>query len=364
MRHIPLVRASVLAPFATFLRERGFSGKAFLARSRLPAMALEDSEALIPLRLAWEFVEDAGHATEVENLGLRIGARTHLTDMGAYGRALARLPTLYQTIETASWLGAVHSSGERMWLSWQGERVRLCHAFMVDVGSGREQAEQFTLMLLVNLLRSVGGAGWQPERVEVSSIPAAKLRAMSIFSSARVSSGHDHTAITFPRERLRAPANAGRPGRSAVSVQDYSTLTASAPALDFPGSIRQLIASYLREGYPDLGRIADIAGLSERTFQRRLMKCGTTYYELVDQARFERARRYLVDPGMKLIDVALELGFSEAASFTRAFRRWAGLSPSTFRRLQRVPGAAFDRVAPRAQDHERSKRSRRPVAAA
>ncbi len=313
------------------------------------------------MHLAWEFAGRIAHATGIADLGLRVGERTRLGALGAYGRALSRLPTLYETVETACWLSPVHSSGERIWLTWHGEQARLCHAFTHDIANGRSQAEQFTLMILVNLLRSAGGSGWRPERIELTSVAPPTLRRMALFSSAHVSCGHEHTAVTFPRSLLRMPPNV-EPRGPAASVQDYGALAASAPAIDFPGSIRQLIGSYLREGYPDVQRIAGIAGLSERTFQRRLMESGATYYGLVDQVRLERARRYLLDPNMKLIDVALELGFSEAASFTRAFRRWTGLSPSAFRRLGPVPVSALARGMTPGHTRERSAPIRRPTA--
>ncbi len=359
--YVPLVRASVLRSFTAFLGGIGVRVRPLVEQSRLPEVALADPETLIPLRLTWEFTERAARAAEIENLGLRVGAQTPLGALGAYGRAVCRLSTLYQALETATWLIAAHSSGERLWLTWHGEQVRVCHAFIHRIERGQTQAEQFTLMVLVNLLSSVAGSGWRPEKVELASLAPAAISDMAIFSKASLSSGHRYTAITFPRALLRMPLKHRMDGAGAP-IHDDEALAASAPAVDFPGSVRQLIASYLREGYPDLHHIASIAGISERTFQRRLMESGTTYYGLVDQARLERARGYLMDPRIKLIDVALELGFSEAASFTRAFRRWTGSPPSAFRRLARMPAGAG--AEPRAPGHGRRTPVRRPAAAA
>ena len=70
-----------------------------------------------------------------------------------------------------------------------------------------------------------------------------------------------------------------------------------------------------------------------RTLQRRLARRGYTYSSLVDEARFEIARQLLGDPGMKVAEVALEVGYREQAHFTRAFRRFAGVAPREYRRL-------------------------------
>jgi AraC-like DNA-binding protein len=101
---------------------------------------------------------------------------------------------------------------------------------------------------------------------------------------------------------------------------------------DFPGSVRQAIRSRLEEGLPDVGRSAGLAGMSVRTLQRRLADEGTSYSRLVDEERFGMAVRKVVAPGTKLIEIALDLGYSDPAHFTRAFRRWAGVAPREFRR--------------------------------
>jgi AraC-like DNA-binding protein len=56
------------------------------------------------------------------------------------------------------------------------------------------------------------------------------------------------------------------------------------------------------------------------------------FARLVDEARFQAASRLLHDPAVRIIDVSVELGYTDAANFTRAFRRWAGVSPLAFRR--------------------------------
>jgi AraC-like DNA-binding protein len=72
--------------------------------------------------------------------------------------------------------------------------------------------------------------------------------------------------------------------------------------------------------------------MSERTLQRRIQQGGRTYSELVREARFDLAREMLVDPSMRIIDVALASGYGNQQHFSRAFRRHAGVSPTIFRR--------------------------------
>ena len=70
--------------------------------------------------------------------------------------------------------------------------------------------------------------------------------------------------------------------------------------------------------------------------QRRLASEGLTFSQLVDEIRLEMTVPKLRDPGIRLTDIALSLGYSDPAHFTRAFVRWAGVSPSEYRAYQLV----------------------------
>lgn len=71
--------------------------------------------------------------------------------------------------------------------------------------------------------------------------------------------------------------------------------------------------------------------MSVRSLQRELSAAGTSYADLVDQVRMEKVIDFLRDPGVRIIDVALSLGYSDQAHFTRAFRRWTSVSPAQYR---------------------------------
>ena len=110
-----------------------------------------------------------------------------------------------------------------------------------------------------------------------------------------------------------------------------------APTLNSLDLLRQELPYLLRNGYPPADRVAESAGMSIRSFQRRLANDQLSYSLLVDQARFETAICLLQDPNLKLIEIALELGYNDAANFTRAFKRWTGMPPSQFRHLHVHP---------------------------
>jgi len=85
------------------------------------------------------------------------------------------------------------------------------------------------------------------------------------------------------------------------------------------------------DDFPTIGMTAEFVGMSVRTLQRRLARAGACHHELVAQARFATAAAVLERTDAKILALALDLGYSDHANFTRAFRRWAGCSPREYR---------------------------------
>ena len=129
---------------------------------------------------------------------------------------------------------------------------------------------------------------------------------------------------------LRAGAFAGGSPGGREDTSNVGTIRLGAS--DTRRAVERIIRSSLPEGPVTLPQAAGILGQSARTIQRRLADDGTDYETLVDDCRKVTARELLARPGASVTAVAMELGYSDAAHFNRAFRRWEGGSPQDFRR--------------------------------
>ncbi len=78
--------------------------------------------------------------------------------------------------------------------------------------------------------------------------------------------------------------------------------------------------------------IASALNVSQRSLQRKLQNEGTTFKLVLNDLRTSLAKKYMLDSNMRLIEVAFMLGYSEYSTFSRAFKRWTGLSPRDFRK--------------------------------
>jgi AraC-like DNA-binding protein len=94
------------------------------------------------------------------------------------------------------------------------------------------------------------------------------------------------------------------------------------------GILKRLLAGQ-RPGIDDLARELH---MSTRTLQRRLTDQAITFQRLLEEARRELARHYLLHSSGELNETAYLLGYEDANSFFRAFHQWEGTSPGQWRR--------------------------------
>ncbi|QIG49109.1 AraC family transcriptional regulator [Nordella sp. HKS 07] len=330
---IPLVRTSALLSFVGFLERIGAPVEKRLADVKLPYHALSEPESLIPLNQALLFLDRIARSEGLKDLGVLVGRATHVPELGAFGRLVLQSLTLFDALTRISQIIHLYNSAQFIWVdSWNG-KARVCAAYGPNVGPGREYGEQYTLMLLIDCIRFAAGPAWTPSEIHLAGTLWDSL------------AGHGHafdgipvrrqqvSAIVFERALLSAPIERARLARMEAGQREYDALVSTAPSLDFPDSVGQLVRMFLKDGHYHINWIAAAAGISVRTLQRRLAERGVDYSALVEGARFDIAVHLLKDHGRKLIDIAFDLGYADAASFTRAFRRWTGVTPSEFRHL-------------------------------
>jgi len=139
--------------------------------------------------------------------------------------------------------------------------------------------------------------------------------------------------IRFPASLLLVPVASADPNLSAVLDRHVHDLLARLPtSLRFSERVRRTLLEAFREGSPSLPRLAKRLGVSERTLQRRLSEEGRSLQGLIEDVRHELSLEYLRDPNLSVAAVGMRLGYSSLAAFSRAFRRWTGVSPGAHRR--------------------------------
>jgi AraC-like DNA-binding protein len=323
---IPLVRVSAFVPFLNVLGQIGTPIERRLEESHIPSALLDDPESLLPLAHLFTFLTRNARAEGIEDLGLRAAAQSHIAGLGLFGKILIQSASLNIALEKASRLIPLYSSGQRIWIDrWQGQ-ARICHHLPRIAGEGRRYGNQFTMLMLIDLMRQGAGAHWRPSEIHLETGVDDPV----VYESLGVRLRESAVAAIICDQHLL-----GRPlltwPQAGNRSEDITKFALGAPPDNFVDSIRQIIATYMRNDMVGIDHISGVIGLGSRTLQRRLRGRGLDYSELVAATRLALARKLLEDRTTAVIDIAQELGYSDAANFTRAFRKWTGLAPSAYR---------------------------------
>ncbi|MEO0815627.1 MAG: AraC family transcriptional regulator, partial [Myxococcota bacterium] len=169
------------------------------------------------------------------------------------------------------------------------------------------------------------------------SMPEEEQAAYEEFLGAPVEFEAEHAQLVVHGSALRLPLTTAD---TELSTYFDGVLQAAAgtpsETQDLLDETRRLIAERLPQGAPSAEDVAKCLGLGVRTFQRRLSEHGSSYAELLDATRRALAERLLSDSNLSLSEVAYVLGYSEKASFHRAFKRWHPLTPAEYRASRRA----------------------------
>ena len=141
--------------------------------------------------------------------------------------------------------------------------------------------------------------------------------------------GRWQQAFAPPREERRSDSAGGFFAFLGELVETLSQPAARTRC--FKQEVENAIEPLLGSGEVSIDRVARELGMSRQTLYRRLKAEGTTFEELLDAKRRQLAVRYLGLDRSSVKAAAYKLGFSDPAAFSRAFKRWTGISPSNFR---------------------------------
>jgi AraC-like DNA-binding protein len=331
--------ARAIRPLVSGLRALGHDPSPFLRAAGIEEPVLEDPDARIPMRAALSLLAGAGDATGDHSLGLHLAERAEPGSFDAHFFAMLSSPTLGAGYERlCRWQRLVHET-TRVELEVDGERAMLRHRMPGGLAAPRQSAE-FLLAAWVRVGRLATGTDWTPLEVCFAHAEPEDTREHTRFFRAPLRFDTGQNALVLPSALLQTPCAGPEPALLALLDRYAADRLDLAPRSGgLADRARAALSAELGVGgEPGASRLAGRLKMSVRTLNRGLAAEGTTYRELLEHLRRERATRYLAEDRVSIAEVAFLLGFSELSSFYRSFKRWTGRTPAEFRNDHRTPG--------------------------
>ncbi|MBK1634797.1 AraC family transcriptional regulator [Rhodovulum adriaticum] len=311
----------------------GVDAAAMLASVGIAPDAPLDPGQMVPAARYYDMLERIADQIDATDLPVRTGASMRLDEYGALGLAF----------KAATTLEASHARVERyarLWSSVAEYELRPATGgtlFILHRAGerrlGMRLSNEATLASAVSIARQVCPVPLTPVEVLIRHPAPRRVAAHEEWFGCPVRFGADLDAILYADEMLARPNILGDEGISHyLTTHLDAKLSEITREPDLVMQAKAAIAQALSEGAPKMTEIASGLGLSARSFHRRLSEHGMTFQGLTEETRRDLAEGLLRDQTHSLAEIAFLTGFSEQSAFTRAFKRWVGTTPATYRR--------------------------------
>jgi AraC-like DNA-binding protein len=261
----------------------------------------------------------------------------YMPDIGTF---LATSSTLRDTLRVFDWVRELINPALRVRLEERGDETWL---LLEIAGADNAPTPYFTETTFASIHkfgRTLLGERAVFGRLCLQHAEPSYVAEYAKYFGIEIRFGQPQQALVFERSLLDLPLEGAFPALHRQAEYRVQRQLTSLPKNDPSGGgiVNRLERTF--SARPELlgqgiERMAEVLNLHPRTLQRRLQEEGLGYTELQARARFHKAADLLQGGESSIETISERLGFSDRRSFTRAFTRWAGISPSSFRKKPR-----------------------------
>ena len=313
---------------------QGASADDVLRDAKIPLADVHSPQARISLAQLMTVCKNALRLSTDHHLPYRIGASIHISTYGMYGYALLCCPDFRKAMEfamryhaLAAPLTTINFEEDKASAKWTIEPNMpvladpALYRFVVEMQIG----------IHISLMRDIMGPGFAPSEIRLAYPQASNFCLPPDQIGCPVRFNQPNNQIVFKAQWLDRSADLG-------NKTTYPTIVALCDDLlgdlrlrvGVAGKVRAVLLGDIANP-PSFEAIAKLLGVNDRSLRRQLRQQGFSFRGLRDELRTQIALRYLRNKTLANEDIALALGFSDAANFRRAFHRWTNMAPSDVR---------------------------------
>jgi AraC-like DNA-binding protein len=318
------VGAAITLP--RIIRNLGHDPIAAFTAVDIDPQLFEDSENRIEAAKLGALLEESARITNRPDIGLLVANDFGPATLGLIGLIVAEGPNLQTSLRNLVRLLYHNDRAAYLSLTTIGDFATLRYELQDNDFAGCRVILDGAIGIGMRIIQSLLGTQWRPTEIRLSRKEPKDCRAYQEFFKVPIHFSSLDDAVIFPAIQLNTPIKS--PPRHALFSQlDYDSRS-------IVEKVQYQIATCMGLEKVTGESIAQMFDLSRRSLNRKLKEHNTSFGKLDDSVRFARARHLLSAGDAPLSDIASAIGYLELSAFSRAFRRWAGVSPSLWRELQ------------------------------
>lgn len=329
------VQRNILAAAASgvrgFIAGQGGDADAVFVRVGVDERRLTDPKLALDLGAYVGMMEEAASDTGNDNFGLWYGQQFQPAMLGLIGEIALASPNLGAALANLASLFPYHQQATETRFVRDGALLRLEYRILDGNILERRQDAELTMGMFANVFRHCLGRQWVPEEIHCEHARPENWREHENAFGAPVHFGQRTNAVVFRDRDLDRRMPQGDLGRLTRLRDELLHVAGGTGALTFLDRVKGEVRSRLPDGAPPVEEVAEALGFARWTLQRRLSDWGLSYSDVIDQVRRDLATLHVRQRHVPVAEIGFMLGYSEVSAFSRAFRRWHGVSPQSFR---------------------------------
>ena len=265
--------------------------------------------------------------------GLQFGLHQGAQALGNLLYAIQNAASVGEALRALIKYFHVHSNGAQLQLECHGGYARLLYEVTDGEAHSVRQTVELAMGISAHLMHSLLLHAWKPRGLLLRHSPGAEPGAYRRELGITPRFNSPVNAWVFDESLLNMPLSAADERLCQLArfhLEELARITLQ----ELPGHVQKLLRIWLPHGQVTIEQMAEHLKLSPRSLQRYLQAQDTNFQALLDDTRQGMATRYLRDSSLSLTQLAGLLGYADPSAFSRAFRRWNGLSPQQWKRHQ------------------------------
>ena len=306
----------------------GFDSSALLSKAGFRKKDWGASDArcsLLKMGRLWRIALDAAQDPA---FGVKLAKYYTHTTSHALGYGITASSTLREAFERLQRFSHVVSDAVEYRFLRQGSEY---HLQLVPAVSVPPECIDALVGTYLRLCRSLIGRDYSPLSIELQRSCPLGLEYFQQQWRAPLKFDAPQNRLRFDKSSIERHLLSGNPEVARQSDAICTQYLARIERLNIAARVRKIISRQLLTGDPSQAEVAATLHMTTRTLQRRLVHCGLTFETILDEARHSLALVYLDTQERSVCEIGYLLGYSCTSSFTRACRRWTGMSPHAWR---------------------------------
>ena len=297
----------------------------------IPIESMKDIQA-VPADIFFELHEIVDHALG-PGFSVRVGQQMKMDDYGVLGLSWKTCSKAGEIFERSERYFQLLSNTYVFKVEKEGETSKV-HLFRDAYRRGVELSNEATFSATVVVLQAMTETDITPIRLSFKHGPPIDLKCYHDVFKCRVLFNQAHNFIAYKTTDLDT-----RTAKADISINKFlverveeETKGMEVSSIKIASDVESLIKDALPSGIPSIIQIGKHMGMSSRTLTRRLSESGITFRDLIKQSQEKISKDLLKNSTTTVGEIAFQTGFSEQSAFNRAFKRWTGHSPTSFRK--------------------------------